>query len=384
MYTTGDDNGNDGTGDDDGDCSFGSYADIEQASDLDAVPPSDGQHRGAPPPKDEPERLRFLQELSILDSLEEESFDGITRVLSKIFNVPIALVSLVDQARQWFKSVVGLPITETSRDLSFCAHLLLPEEPEILLVPDATLDSRFCNSPLVMDEPFIRFYCGAPIVVKGVRLGSLCIIDRMPRTDIDRGGAFLLANFADVVAGLIEKHQNPLVQYDMIDHPSFLVEASDKNVAMPIRYTNMRGKLIVGEVDPDDNQDKNLLDLVTLEDADIDLKMPEPRVHAGTYKGEGDQEIPCLLYVHPASKQVLGTDRGSTVNCPFNLNVRAETEYNFAILKLDNEVPGHAPLSRWTDPASNVMQIRTAEELKAAAQQGPRSGMPRSNRRALH
>jgi hypothetical protein len=365
---TGDGHGDEGTSDYDDDCSFGSYADLEGLISSDAMPLPDGQHKGAPLPINETERVRFLQELSILDSLEEESFDGITRAVSKIFDVPIALVGLIDQSRQWFKSVVGLDITEAPREHSFCAHLLLPEEPEILLVPDATLDPRFCNNPLVIDEPFIRFYCGAPVIVEGVRLGSLCIIDRVPRTNVDPGAAFLLTNLADIVAGLIEKNQNPLVQHFMIDHPSFLVEASDTNGMAPIRYTNVRGKGMVGDPYSDD---KNLLDLITLEEADIGLRTNEPRVHAAMFKGEGDQEIPCLLYVHPASKQIRSHDRGSTVACPWSLNGRAVMKYNFAIIKLDNKVPDYAPPSRWTDPASNVLPIRTAEELKAAAQQGP-------------
>merc|ERR1719282_466103 len=96
---------------------------------------------GAPYPENETERLNFLRSLNIIDTDAEEAFDDITNMLAKIFEVPIALVSLVEERRQWFKSVVGLPVTETNRNVSFCAHLLLPEEPEVLLVEDAIKDA---------------------------------------------------------------------------------------------------------------------------------------------------------------------------------------------------------------------------------------------------
>ena len=148
------------------------------------VPKSAGEHQGAPLPSNEDSRLEFVRGLNILDTVAEEAFDVITLRLTDIFNVPIALVSIVEESRQWFKSVVGLRVTETARSLSFCAHLLLPDDPEILLVPNATQDPRFCNNSLVTGDPFIRFYCGAPIVIGEHRLGSVCIIDRVHRYNI--------------------------------------------------------------------------------------------------------------------------------------------------------------------------------------------------------
>lgn len=98
----------------------------------------------------------------------------------KLFGVPIALVSLVDDDRQWFKSCVGLNASETGRDISFCGHSILGDE--VFVIPDAALDQRFSDIPLVLQEPYIRFYAGCPISApNGCKLGTLCIIDRNPR-----------------------------------------------------------------------------------------------------------------------------------------------------------------------------------------------------------
>lgn len=131
-------------------------------------------------PTDEQARLRTLESLNILDSLPEERFDRLTRIARRLFRVPIALVSLVDENRQWFKSSAGLNVTETGRDISFCGHAILDDDP--LIVPDATLDPRFADNPLVVAEPCIRFYAGCPLrAPNGQRLGTLCVIGSEPR-----------------------------------------------------------------------------------------------------------------------------------------------------------------------------------------------------------
>lgn len=133
-----------------------------------------------PTPINEPQRLDTLRSLNVLDSAPEERFDRLTRLAKRLFGVPIALVSLVDADRQWFKSCIGLDATETSRDVSFCGHAIL--EDDILVVPDTLSDVRFHDNPLVTDAPNIRFYAGCPLtVVNGSKLGTLCLIDVNPR-----------------------------------------------------------------------------------------------------------------------------------------------------------------------------------------------------------
>ena len=131
-------------------------------------------------PPDEAQRLESLRSLDVLDSEAEERFDRLTRLAKRLFGVPIALVSLVDEDRQWFKSRQGLDACETSRDISFCGHAILGED--LFIVPDAALDERFSDNPLVTDAPHIRFYAGCPLRHHdGSKLGTLCIIDRTPR-----------------------------------------------------------------------------------------------------------------------------------------------------------------------------------------------------------
>lgn len=149
----------------------------------------------APLPPDESERLRALQRLEVLDSEPEREFDALVETAALICGVPISLVSLVDTERQWFKAQVGLgTVRETHRDAAFCAHAILGDE--ILEVADAQADPRFCDNPLVLGAPDIRFYAGAPLQLQGgERVGTLCVIDRIPRTlsDMQREALRLLS-----------------------------------------------------------------------------------------------------------------------------------------------------------------------------------------------
>lgn len=133
-----------------------------------------------PLPIDEASRLDSLRSLNILDTSAEERFDRLTRLARRLFGVPIALISLVDANRQWFKSCQGLGVSETPREVSFCGHAILGDT--IMVIPDALLDERFHDNPLVVGEPKIRFYAGCPLTVpNGSKIGTLCLIDQKPR-----------------------------------------------------------------------------------------------------------------------------------------------------------------------------------------------------------
>lgn len=135
-------------------------------------------------PEDEESRLAALREFKVLDTEPEEAFDAATRLAALICQAPIALITFVDEDRQWFKSRVGFDASETPRDVSFCAHAIL--QPGPLVVRDTQTDARFRDNPYVLSQPYIRFYAGAPLTTEsGARLGTLCVLDTVPRVLFD-------------------------------------------------------------------------------------------------------------------------------------------------------------------------------------------------------
>ncbi|MGO4998719.1 PAS domain-containing protein [Oceanisphaera sp. W20_SRM_FM3] len=156
-------------------------------------------------PANEWQRMQALLKTGLLDSQPEAGFDRITRIAQQTFGVEIALVSLIDTDRQWFKSRQGLAACETHRNLSFCGHAILDEA--VFIVEDALRDPRFADNPLVLDAPYIRFYAGAPLHDSdGHRLGTLCIIDPKPRVFSEQD-AQLLRELADCVEEQIRQRQ---------------------------------------------------------------------------------------------------------------------------------------------------------------------------------
>ena len=145
-------------------------------------------------PANEQARRAALASYRVLDTAPEQAYDDIVAIAAFICGTPIAIMSLVDSERQWFKSKIGMADSETSRNIAFCAHTIL--DANVMEVPDATQDERFADNPLVIGNPHIRFYAGAPLVTaEGLSLGSVCVIDREPRklTDAQKSALERLA-----------------------------------------------------------------------------------------------------------------------------------------------------------------------------------------------
>jgi len=177
----------------------------------------------SPIPFSERDRLQALYRTELLESAPDAAFDALTVKAAELFDSPIALISLVDRHRQWFLSKVGLTIDESPRSASLCSHAILGSSNDVLFVPDARLDGRFQASHVVIEEPFIRFYAGAPIITRdGQTIGVLCVLDPVPRqncSEHQRAGLRSLASEASAIvnARLEAKSQGPTPTIEPID-----------------------------------------------------------------------------------------------------------------------------------------------------------------------
>jgi PAS domain S-box-containing protein len=189
-------------------------------------------------------RLKALRRLQLLDTAPSASFDRITRLTATALNVPIVLISLIDESRQWFKSHFGLDVTETPRDVSYCSYAVSDGEP--LIVPDATRDPRFSSNPLVTGEPQIRFYAGIPLFTHGgLAVGTLCAIDRRPRQLLYEA-LEVLEDFASIAEDLIDGRESLIRRRECVDYAAErdrLLQDTVEAVPLGIVRTSASGKI---------------------------------------------------------------------------------------------------------------------------------------------
>ncbi|MFT5502583.1 MAG: diguanylate cyclase (GGDEF)-like protein [Gammaproteobacteria bacterium] len=222
-------------------------------------------------PENEKIRLASLYSMDLLDTPAEERFDRYTRIAQKLYQVPVALISLVDSNRQWFKSCIGLPVLETSREISFCGHAILQND--IYIVNDTHQDEIFVDNPLVTNDPKIRFYAGVPLVtVGGLTLGTLCIIDNKPR-NLNRKDLSELIDLAQIlmteVSALELSVSDPLT--DLVNRRGFMVLA-ENNLLLANRggystiliYLDLDGLKIINDTFGHDIGDRLLRDFSVL------------------------------------------------------------------------------------------------------------------------
>ena len=237
-------------------------------------------------PENEIQRLKKLELYQILDTSPEEAFDRITRIVAETIGVPIALVSLVDRERQWFKSDYGLGAAETPRDLAFCAHAILGDE--IFEVPNALNDPRFADNPLVTEDPSIRFYAGMPLTTPdGYNLGTLCAIDHVPR-ELSESHRQLLQDLGKIVVDEMELRvalRNTLKTLELETKTNAMKDEFISNVTHELRtpLTSIRGSLglmgagVLGDVpeafkEPLEIVDRNTTTLLNLINELLDVQ----------------------------------------------------------------------------------------------------------------
>lgn len=210
-------------------------------------------------PEDEEGRLRKLYELGILDTLEEQAYDDLTKLAAEICGTPIALVSLVDSDRQWFKSHHGLDARETPREYAFCAHAILADD--IFVVEDSSKDERFFDNPLATGEPYVKFYAGAPLIMSdNSKLGTLCVIGNEERT-ITRSQKEALAALARQVVSQLELRLK-VKELEIIDHTKDeFISMVNHELRTPLTSIYGSVSLLKNEVDQFKGKHKKLINI---------------------------------------------------------------------------------------------------------------------------
>lgn len=288
---------------------------------------------GADVPPDEQERLRLLHAMALLDTEPEPVFDRITRLLARSLSMPIALFSLIDEHRQWFKSRVGVEATEMDREVAFCAHAINESGP--LIVPDAEQDPRFANNPLVQNDPHIRFYAGVPIRTSGgLALGTLCAADSKPRT-LSADELAVLQDLASMVTREIHLRETLRLTRSELDRADALVTASEARFRTIFEHASV-GIGLFGEDGVWLSVNDALCELVGYSRDEI----RQMSVHQLTYPGDVGPELKADL----ATSQVMpykietrclhknGTPIWVSVNVSRKSTASGELEYYIAVI----------------------------------------------------
>ncbi|CAL6361058.1 unnamed protein product [Bathycoccus prasinos] len=246
---------------------------------------------GAPKPRNEKERLLAVRASGILDIENkdaDEHFDLLTSICATALRVPMCLVTIVGENKQVFRANIGLDATETKRECSFCGWTLLPKEPKVLVVEDAMQDFRFQTNELVLGPPHLRFYAGAPIIVRGVRFGSFCVLDTKPRHDMSGEDLNLLTRLADACTKTIEKTAMQMYFMDAIDD-------SDRGFML----------VSLGSVDTKEEDD----DCRNEEEKEEEERIPDEYVYNRENMDEDEEErdaMMSIVYANKATKRLLG------------------------------------------------------------------------------
>jgi anti-sigma regulatory factor (Ser/Thr protein kinase) len=253
----------------------------------------------------ESERLEALRRYKILDTQPEQAFDDLTLIASQICGTPIALISLVDKDRQWFKSRIGTDVQETSRSISFCAHAIQQEG--IFTVPDAMNDARFRDNPVVKGDPHIRFYAGAPLTTReGHALGTLCVVDFVPRKLTPDQNNALRALERQVAAQLELRRNLDELQHALegIENLSAMIPYCSKcemNIVIPADTADMK-KISAGVVELLNNKRWSKEEI-----GDVQLALEEALINAIRHgcKNDRSKQVQCCVTFDDAGELVV-------------------------------------------------------------------------------